>query len=100
MKNHVNAAAVEQILHVSAPTVCSRWTSTAERERLVSLSLMVVHAAGVVPAVGCCPRSSGRCMWLHVRGSSKRREQILVDSARDQRELLGPVQSALGADSE
>ena len=40
-----------------------------------------------------------RCMWLHVRGSSKRREQILVDSARDQRELLGPVQSALGADS-
>ena len=61
MKNHVNAAAVEQILHVSAPTVCSRWTSTAERERLVSLSLMVVHAAGVVPAVGCCPRSSGAC---------------------------------------
>ena len=59
--NQVNAAAVEQILHVSAPTVCSRWTSTAERERLVSLSLMVVHAAGVVPAVGCCPRSSGAC---------------------------------------
>ena len=67
-------------------------------------SLLMGAASCGLPTIVC---SGGpmlllelRCLWLKRACSQKRREQFLVGSTRDQRELLGPIQSLLGADSD